>query len=324
MKNDDAKNNNGNKILVTGGAGFIGSHLVELLEEKGLEVIVADNFSKGSRDNLKNTKATVEVIDIASRSQVAMLFGMYGARISSVIHLAAFTSLQESMNHPDVEVRTNVLGTVNIANAARDAGVGKFVFSSSAAVYGSPREIPVTEEHPAIPECIYGISKFAGEKYIQILSKNHMSCTILRFGNVYGERQRMDKGGDAGVTPIFMNCLENGLPVKLRANGKAVRDYVYVGDIVNGIYCALNAPSGIFNLATKTGTDVETLWNTMLEYYKPNPVPETKKEPLLPGEIEKMIISAEKAYNEMGWKPKVAFRDGMKKTVEWYKNREQE
>jgi len=309
-----------NKILVTGGAGFIGSHLVEALEHKGLEVIVADDFSKGSLDNLQNTKARVEEVDVSALDQVEELFDTYDGKIASVVHLAAFTSLQASMIYPDTEVSTNVLGTVIMAKVARDAGVKKFVFSSSAAVYGTPKESPVREEHTTNPECVYGISKLAGEKYIQILSKDSMSYTILRFGNVYGERQRMDKSGDAGVTPIFMQKLETGQPVQLRGMGKAVRDYVYVGDIVDGIVRALDAPDGIYNLATEKGTDVETLWNTMVQCYNPNPIPEAVKVPLSPGEIETMVISAEKAYTVMRWKPKVAFEDGMKRTVSWYKD----
>jgi UDP-glucose 4-epimerase len=310
-----------NHILVTGGAGFIGSHLVELLEQKGLEVIVADDFSKGSLGNLKNTKAIVEEVDVAAPDQVEELFDKYDEKIASVVHLAAFTSLQESMIHPELEVKTNVLGTVTVAKAALDAGVEKLVFSSSAAVYGTPQFTPVTEDHPTKPECVYGISKLAGEKYIERLADKKMGYTILRFGNVYGERQRMDKGGDAGVTPIFMQALKEGLPVKLRGMGKAVRDFVYVGDIVEGIVRALDAPNGIYNLATEKGTDVETAWNTMVKCYNPKQVPDAEKVPLMPGEIEKMIISADKAYNVMGWKPKIDFEDGMKRTVEYYKKR---
>ncbi|MFP4400630.1 MAG: NAD-dependent epimerase/dehydratase family protein [Candidatus Woesearchaeota archaeon] len=305
-------------ILVTGGAGFIGSNLCELLEEKSLDVVVADDFSKGSTKNLVDFGGIVKRVDITDANQVKRLFRKYD--FSHVIHLAAFTSLQDSMIQPEKEVTTNVLGTINITKAAGDSGVERLVFSSSAAVYGNPETSPVTEEHPTEPESIYGISKLAGEKYIRLLLSGRSEYVILRFGNVYGKRQEVDLGGEGGVIPVFIHRIENNLPVELRGYGKAVRDYVNVRDIAEGIYLALDAPQGTYNLATKKGTDIETVWDTLAGCFGDRKLPTAEKTALLHGEIEKMILSSDKAEYVMKWGPKVDFKDGIKQTVDWYFN----
>jgi UDP-glucose 4-epimerase len=313
-----------NGVLVTGGAGFIGSHVVNKLRQKGLDVIVADNLSRGKEQYVPEG-VPLERIDVTDAESVKGLFNRYNGEISYVVHLAAYINLQESMRNPIIDAQNNVIGTLNVLKEARDHGIKKLVFSSSAAVYGDIRnpDAPVTEATERVPTSPYGNSKLHAETSVRMLSGD-MGYTVFRFGNIIGERQIL-ASGEGGVIPVFLDRLSRNKGVELRDYGKATRDYIYAGDIADAVLLGFTAPDGTYNLGTKTGTDVSTVWSTLCKYFSQDgsAIPDAKLVPLMAGEIPKMILSGDKARDAMGWEPKVQFEESIKRTVEWYKNRDQ-
>ena len=244
------------KILVTGGAGFIGSHLLELLRQQNVETVVFDNLSSGSAAHVPSGMRLVEG-DVRSREQLEQLFSE--GRFSAVVRLAALTMVPYSLHHPGEDCEINLLGVINILECCRRYGVEHLVFSSSAAVYGDNPNIPLQEEERLLPTSAYGITKMTSEHYLRMYHDLYgLNATVLRFANVYGERQ--GEGGEGGVVSIFCKLLAAGKGVTVFGNGEQTRDFVYAGDIAQALLRASRLEGyQIINISTQKETSVNEL-----------------------------------------------------------------
>ena len=305
------------QALVTGGAGFIGSHLVDTLLERGAEVLVIDDLSTGRRQNLTGAlERGAELIE-ADIADAAAVSGVIEARRpSAIFHLAARIDVRVSVSDPVFDLRVNVGGTINLLEAARQAEVGRFVLASTGgAIYGegSDRELPLDETAECIPDAPYGQSKYAAEGYLSLYSRLHGLSTIaLRFGNVYGPRQ--DPLGEAGVVALFCGALLEGRTPRVFGDGKQTRDYVYVDDIVEALLAAGDSNAmGKFNVGTGVETSVIDL-GRMIGTACGRPF-EPQMAPPRPGEIQRIAIDSSRAASELGWKAKTNLQDGLERTA---------
>ncbi len=303
------------RCIVTGGAGFIGSHLVDALIERGYKVLIIDDLSTGKEENI-NKKAEFEKIKIEDEKIFDILKKF---KPDAVFHFAAQIDVRKSVKDPLFDTKVNVLGTVNLLKASADCKVKSFIFASSGGViYGDVFE-PAKENHPVNPQCPYGIAKLSGEYYVKFFGKEYsFKWGILRFANVYGPRQ--DPKGEAGVCAIFIGNMMKKRPCKLYGYGKLVRDYIYVEDAVSLTLQVFDkGVCDIFNAGTGKGTSVIELFNILKEFFDYNiePILEEKR----PGELESNILSYEKAKILLNWKPKYSLKEGLKKTIEWFKRR---
>jgi len=294
-------------ILVTGGAGFIGSHVVDLLIENNYNVIVLDNLTTGSVENL-NKKARFIKGDIRDEN-------LDFRDIEGVIHLGAQVNVRTSLERPLYDCDVNVLGTLNILETMRRYDVEKIVFASSVAVYGNPQYLPVDEEHPKKPLSPYGLSKYCGERYIELYRDLYgINYTILRYSNVYGERQ--DPRGEAGVVSIFIESMLRGRTPTIYGDGYQTRDFVYVGDVARGTLMALNWKNKVVNIGTGQETTINHLYSVIADTlnFKEKPLYADPRE----GEIYRMVVNIERAL-DLQWRPTVDLREGIRRTVEWMK-----
>lgn len=303
-------------ILVTGGAGFIASHVVDAYVNAGHHVVVVDDLSSGSRDNL-HPKAEFVHLDIRKK-EISDVFRR--TPFDVVNHHAAQMDVRRSVDDPQFDASVNVLGGLNVFEAARSAGVKKIIFSSTGgAIYGEQDEFPATEGHPMRPLSPYGITKLSTEKYLFYYKEVYgIEHVILRYANIYGPRQ--NPHGEAGVVAIFAKrMLEGGIPI-INGDGKQTRDYVYVGDVVRANVLALTCKtSSIFNIGTGVETDVNHLFLTLREWLNPA-CPETHG-PAKSGEQKRSVISSEKIKRELGWAPAVGLSEGLRLTAEFFKNK---
>jgi len=295
------------KILVTGGAGFIGSHIVKTLDKQGHEVIVVDDLSSGKRENLPE-HVNLIVGDVRDCEKLDL-----PEQIDHVFHLAAQMDVRHSVADPLFDASVNVLGTIAVLNYAVKAGAKKCVFSSTGgAIYGPSEQIPTPETEPSFSSCPYGVAKYASEQYVKLFSRMHnLPYTILRYSNVYGPGQ--DGSRESGVIAIFCkkaNCKE---PMTVFGDGEQTRDYVYVEDVVNANLRAMESEAqGEYNIAT----GVETSLNQLVDCLK-NVVPhdiEVCYGEALPGEERRSCLHIEKARQELGWEPCVGLREGLERT----------
>lgn len=301
-------------ILVTGGAGFIGSHLVDALLAAGHEVIVLDDLSHGSRANLDPRAEFIE--ESVTTPAVAALIA--SRRPQAVVHLAAQIDVRRSVADPVSDAHVNVLGTVNLLQAAVDSGVQKFVFfSSGGAVYDESAPRPTPETAALGPASPYGVSKLAAEYFVEAYRRRHrLASVVLRPANVYGPRQ--DAEGEGGVVAIFSRTLLRGGAPVISGDGEQTRDFVFVGDVVAACSAALahDAP-GPFNVAT----GVETSVNSLAEQLQA--IAGTKvavaHAPAKAGEVRHSSLSAERIRRELGWQPQVALEEGLRRTVEYFR-----
>jgi UDP-glucose 4-epimerase len=312
------------RAVVTGGAGFIGSHLVDSLSEKGYELLVIDDLSSGSEANLSGARArtSVELVkeDISSQAAAKALITF---KPDVVLHHAAQMNVRRSVTEPSFDADKNVLGTVNMLEAARIAGVEKFIFSSTGgAIYGEQESFPATEEHRIMPESPYGVSKRCAELYLDYYSrKSSMKITILRYGNVYGPRQ--NPKGEAGVVAIFTQNIIAGKPLKVNGDGQQTRDFVFVGDVVKANLAALESSQSnsfvIYNIGLGLETSVLDIVSAMkkawIELGKTSDV-EVVFGDQLQGEQKRSVIDPKKISTELGWQPKVDLTQGIKLTIE--------
>ncbi|MGD2144195.1 MAG: NAD-dependent epimerase/dehydratase family protein [Anaerolineae bacterium] len=298
------------RILVTGGAGFIGSHIVDVYRQAGHTVVVVDDLSRGRRENLP---ADVELVELDVRSkELAYVFEEVQPEVVS--HHAAQISVAKAVAEPMEDGSVNVLGTVNVLYQAAEYGAAKVIFASSVAVYGEPDYVPLDEDHDTCPRSPYGASKLAGEVYVRQFARlSALEATVFRYGNVYGPRQ--DAEGEAGVVAIFVQQMLHGAPTVIHGDGLQTRDFVYVGDVAEANLLALRAgDGGLFNLGTGRATTVRALWAAVGEVigYEGLEIHGSPRE----GDIRHMVLSAERARRRLGWRPKTSLTEGLRLTAE--------
>jgi UDP-glucose 4-epimerase len=298
------------RAVVTGGAGFIGSHIVDALRAKGAEVVVIDNLVSGKASNLPKD-VRLETVDVRDPAVESI---MRNFSPEAVFHLAAQMDVRRSVEDPLFDNHVNVYGTVNVLRSALAAGAQRFVFSSTGgAMYGDVDEIPTPETVPPMPIAPYGISKLCAERYIHYYHANGLPGTVCRFGNVYGPRQ--DPHGEAGVVAIFGKRLLNGQPCTVFGDGSQVRDYVHVSDVVKACLAGVEAPGGTFNIGTGVGTSVNRLYEILAQAAGVSDPPvyaEARK-----GEMQTSILNAGLAAKVLGWKPAVTMEEGLPHYIEY-------
>ena len=305
------------RALVTGGAGFIGSNLVDALLDRGDEVVVVDDLSSGKESNLTaalERGAELHRCDIRDGAQMRQVVG--DARPDVVYHLAAQIDVRVSVERPDYDARTNVEGTINVLEASRQAGVRRFVFSSTGgAIYGETDIVPTPEEHVAQPMAGYGTSKLCAEQYLGLYQRLYGLPTMaLRFGNVYGPRQ--DPHGEAGVIAIFCGKYLTGGRPKVFGDGTQTRDYIYVGDLVQAIIAAGSADAtGAVNIGTEEETTVLDLIDAIRDAGgADNPFEPDFADARL-GEIQRSCLAVAKARDVLGWTASTSVREGIARTL---------
>ena len=319
------------KILVTGGAGFIGSHIVEALLGEGHAVAVIDDLSSGSRDNLPAT-VPLHVVDIVDTAAVAGVIAT--ERPDAVCHQAAQMSVSRSVREPLFDARVNCIGLINVLDAAVHAGCRRFVFASSGGVLYGDVTTPAPESTPANPVSPYGITKWVGERYLAFYAAEHgITAVALRYSNVYGPRQ--NPHGEAGVVAIFSKKLLAGEPATINGDGHYVRDYVYGPDVARANVLALTDPASrcspgsltSLNIGTGIGTDVVELEALIRESVaatgaaRPGPLPVPLHGPARPGDLRSNLVDAALAGRVLGWKPTVPLAEGIALTADWFAKR---
>jgi UDP-glucose 4-epimerase len=301
------------RILVTGGAGFIGSHVADRFVDEGHEVAVLDDLSTGFREFV-NPRARFFEADLVDAAAVDRCVAEFRPEV--VAHHAAQMDVRKSVTDPVFDARVNVLGSIGLLQACTRHGVRKVLYASTGgALYGEGRTLPATEEHPVNPESPYGASKHTVEHYLYIWKLLHgLDYTVLRYPNVYGPRQ--NPHGEAGVNAIFIGLMLEGKRPRIFGDGNAVRDYLYVTDVVDANVLALDrAGGGILNLGTGVGTSVNDIVRELKVILG---FPEDAiHEPARPGEIQRIYLDASRARRVLGWEPSVTFREGLRRTVEW-------
>lgn len=307
------------KILVTGGAGFIGSHVVDAYLKAGHEVMVIDNLSTGRRD-LVNPKAQFLQVDITDKDNLKNSLVKFKPDV--INHHAAQISVRISVENPILDAQINILGLLNLLEEAKNQGIYYVIFSSSGgAAYGDAKNIPTSEEyHPLAPLSPYGVAKISCEYYLNCYYENYgIKYICLRYSNVYGPRQ--NPHGEAGVVAIFSKKLLSKTQCTINGDGKQTRDYVYVGDVAKANVMALTSPFvGSVNIATGVETDVITLFKNISQIVNTNlePVFVAPKK----GEQKRSCLTIGKAERVLGWKPHVSLDEGLNKTVAYFRHHE--
>lgn len=301
------------RILVTGGAGFIGSNVVDRFVALGHEVAVFDDLSSGKREFVPPQARLFEgdLVDAQAVDRCVAEF-----RPELVNHHAAQIDVRKSVTDPVYDARVNILGTLGLLDACTRHGVKKVVYASTGgALYGEGRVLPATEDHPVNPEAPYGVSKHTVEHYLYLWKLLHgLDYTVLRYPNVFGPRQ--NPHGEAGVNAIFIGLMLAGKRPRIFGTGEAVRDYLYVGDVVDANAIALARGSGeMLNLGTGVGTSVNDIVRELKSIldFREDPIYEAPR----PGEVQRIYLDASRARQVLGWAPQVSFRDGLERTVAW-------
>ncbi|MDD3627084.1 MAG: GDP-mannose 4,6-dehydratase [bacterium] len=304
------------KAIVTGGAGFIGSHLAEALIEKGLDVTVIDDLSTGKKENIP-IKARFHHCSITDKKVEKII---NRERPDYIFHLAAQMNVRKSVESPQFDAQVNILGSLNILEAVKEIGLKKLIFASSGGtVYGEQLEFPATEKHSLNPLCPYGVAKLAVEKYLYYYKENYnLDYVALRLANIYGPRQ--DPHGEAGVIAIFSTKLITGEQAVINGDGKQTRDYVYVKDVADAFVKMMDIQgSDQFNIGTGIETDVNELFRII------NRLTDGKQEevhgPAKKGEQIRSVLSSGKIKNTCGWSPEIKLDEGLQKTVDWFKEK---
>lgn len=306
------------KVLVTGGAGFIGSHVVDGFIQAGHEVSVIDNLWEhggGKLENI-NPRANFYKMDIRDED-VSRVFQQEQPEV--ICHLAAQHSVKISTDDPAHDANVNILGLINLLQNATRFGTRKIVFSSSGATYGTADEMPVDENTPQHPESPYGTSKMTGELYLRCWNSMHgLDFTILRYGNVYGPRQ--DPLGEAGVIAIFARQILCEEPVRIDWDGEQQKDYVYVGDVARANLLAVTSGSQeAYCIASGQGTSVNTLYRKLVTEIGHEV--EIRRAPKRPGDIYLTYFDCTKARQQLGWQAEVSLDDGLRQTVDFFRER---
>jgi UDP-glucose 4-epimerase len=302
------------KVLVTGGAGFIGSNIVDAMLQHGHQVAVLDNLSTGKKENL-DVGTVFHPCDVGDA--VAVHDVMEEERPEVVFHLAAEIDVRKSIADICSDAATNVLGTIGVLEATLDNGVRRLVFSSTGgALYGEPECLPVDESAPILPLSPYGVAKYCAEQYISYFHRARgLETVVLRYSNVYGPRQ--DPLGEAGVVAIFTKKILSGERPVIYGDGRQTRDFVFVGDVVQANLLAMNGPQGTFNIGTGVETSVNDLVHALEHVVGRRIEPEYR--PARVGEVQRVALRADKAESGLGWKAAVSLEEGLEQTLEWYK-----
>lgn len=301
------------KICVTGGAGFIGSHLVDRLIEQGHTVQVIDNLSTGDLSNV-NEKAQFLNMDIRS-AELTKVWQEF--KPDYVFHEAAQTMVPVSMKDPALDCDVNLMGLINVLNSCLAAGVKKIIMPSSAAVYGDLDSLPLDETMAGKPSSFYGLTKLTTESYLDLYAKNfNLPYICFRYANVYGPRQ--GHGGEGGVISIYCEHLLNGQDLAVFGDGEQTRDFVYVDDVVNANLLALENPhiTGVYNVSTEKSTSL----NELINYFKdiagrPFTV---NYEAERAGDIKHSLLSIQKVHKDLNYTPQTALKDGLEKTYQYF------
>ena len=318
------------KILVTGGAGFIGSHIVDGLLAAGHTVAVIDDLSSGSRENLP-TGVPLHVVDIVDAQAVARVFAQ--ERPDAVCHQAAQMSVSRSVREPLFDAQVNCIGLINVLDAAAKQSCRRVVFASSGGVLYGDVTSPAPESTPANPVSPYGITKWVGERYLKFFATEHGLATVaLRYSNVYGPRQ--NPHGEAGVVAIFCKKLLGGQAATINGDGRYIRDYVYGPDVAQANVIALtgNLPQvqpqtlTSLNIGTGIGTDVSELESliraavaaTQTRHGQSAALPQPEHGPARPGDLRSNLVDATLAGQVLGWRPTVSLTEGIARTAEWF------
>ncbi|MCB9366164.1 MAG: NAD-dependent epimerase/dehydratase family protein [Calditrichaeota bacterium] len=301
------------RVLVTGGAGFIASHVADGMIAAGHEVAVLDNLSTGFRENVPKD-ATFFEVDIRDAAGVDRVISAF--RPDVIDHHAAQMDVRKSLVDPVFDAESNIVGSLNVILSGQKHGVKKYIYiSTGGAVYGEPSTLPVTEQHPVHPECAYGISKHTVEHYLELYRILYdLRYTVLRYPNVYGPRQ--SPHGEAGVIAIFAGLFLEGKVPTIYGDGEQLRDYVFVSDVVKANLQALEAGDGeILNIGSSVGTSVNTLFRELAELA--NCADSPNYAPPRTGEIRATYLDASRAATILGWKPEVSLSEGLRKTWTW-------
>ncbi|WP_163100507.1 NAD-dependent epimerase/dehydratase family protein [Peribacillus alkalitolerans] len=301
------------KVLVTGGAGFIGSNIVEELMSKGHEAVIVDDLSSGKKEFIHSGAAfhSLSILDDGLRSVFEK------ERPNAVIHLAAQISVQKSVEYSSFDAEVNILGTIKIVELCKEFNC-KLIYSSSAAVYGNPVYLPVDEQHPIKPLSNYGISKYTPEMYISLYSQQYnLDYTILRYANVYGIRQEVE--GEGGVVSIFIKKMLQNEPPIIYGNGEQTRDFIYVGDVVSANIAALEKECcGVFNISCNQAISINQLIDKLNGLLNTKIVPAHRK--FRAGDIVHSVLDNRLALKKLDWKPVISLKEGLKKTIEYYQS----
>lgn len=306
-------------ILVTGGAGFIGSHLVDALLEAGHDVTVFDNLSTGRREQVS---AAAHFCQGDIRDEAALQTLFQEGHFDVVFHEAAQTQVPYSLAHPQEDAELNVIGLINVLEQCRLHGVQKFIYSSSAAVYGDNPKVPLVESEPLAPTSFYGLTKVAAEKYIQLYGDLFgLPYAILRYANVYGERQ--GNGGEGGVVSLFARALARGEDLTIFGDGEQSRDFVYVKDVARANLAAMapDVAPGIYNISTQIETTINALKEILL-YFSHAGVAVSYGE-ARKGDISRSALANGKAREALQWRPKMKLLPGLMATYQYFVDKEE-
>ena len=305
------------KVLVTGGAGFIGSHVVDAYLAEGLDVVVVDDLSRGARENVP-AMVRFRQTDVRDRSAMQAVFQEEKPQL--VNHHAAQIDVRKSVSDPGSDAATNILASVHLLDLALKHGVERFVYASTGgAIYGEPAVLPADEATSVRPLAPYGVSKHAVEHYLFVYRALYgLNYVVLRYGNVYGPRQ--SSKGEAGVVAIFCEQMLAGVTPTIYGDGKKTRDYVEVSDVARASVQALKFGGGeIFNIATGVPTTDYEVFDAVRTALGIPPF-EPRYAPRRPGEVEHIYLNADKARRQLDWQPKLGFGEGVKRTAAWFKD----
>ncbi|MBN2379848.1 NAD-dependent epimerase/dehydratase family protein [candidate division WOR-3 bacterium] len=303
------------KILVTGGAGFIGSHVAEAYLEAGHQVAVLDNLSTGKKENIP-AEATFYHADLTSRKTLETAFSEFKPEILN--HHAAQISVNRSVREPYFDAEQNILGGINLLQVCAEHEVRRFIFASTGgALYGDAPKIPSPENTQVVPPAPYGIAKACVEHYIRFFTTEHgFESVILRYANVYGPRQ--DPHGEAGVVAIFAMRSIAGESCVIYGTGDQTRDFVYVKDVARANLAALEVKQGTYNVGTGNETSINALF---AEFKALNDMLEVTNDDARPGEVFRSALDATRAHKDLGWEPKYDLTTGIRETYGWFRER---
>ncbi|MBI2589763.1 GDP-mannose 4,6-dehydratase [Candidatus Berkelbacteria bacterium] len=304
------------RILVSGGAGFIGSHIVEAYRSLGHELAILDNFSTGLRENV-HPDAKLYEVDLTDQSAVERAVREFEPEL--INHQAAHLSVPESVKKPQFNATVNILGFLNLMEAARRSVKRVIIASTGGALYGDTDQVPTPETHPTLPVSPYGVTKLTAEQYLHFYHTEYpeINWVALRYSNVYGPRQ--NPKGETGVIAVFLERMMTGQAATIYGDGLQTRDYVFVEDVARAHVAALDKGNGAYNIGTGQETNVKEIYAFLQK--ATDLIQEAQFGPARPGEQKRSALDCARAKTELDWEPMIELKEGVQRTVDWYKNR---